>query len=114
MLKKLLGEQHPDIAATLGNLSIYASRLGDDREAVSLAEQALAMRRALLGEMHPDTLTSEMSLLGMQYSVGKSQSVRNKARALKKRTPKDSPAYPYIRDSVRWMEANPPHGFRPK
>ena len=58
MYKRLLGEQHPDVANSLNNLaSLYVSQ-GRLKEAEPLYKQALQMYKHLRGEQHPDVATS--------------------------------------------------------
>ena len=55
MRKKLLGEEHPDVATSLNNLAgLYFSQ-GRYEEAEPLYIQSLDMRKKLLGEEHPYT-----------------------------------------------------------
>ncbi len=51
--KELLGEQHPDYAASLNNLAALYQAMGDYMKAEPLLRQALTIRKEALGEKHP-------------------------------------------------------------
>ena len=53
MDKKLLGEEHPSVAKTLGNLASLYDAQGRHKEAEPLYLQALEMKKKLLGYEHP-------------------------------------------------------------
>jgi Tfp pilus assembly protein PilF len=53
MDKKLLGEEHPSVAKTLGNLASLYDDQGRNKEAEPLYLQALEMKKKLLGYEHP-------------------------------------------------------------
>uniref|UniRef100_UPI000A752B74 tetratricopeptide repeat protein n=1 Tax=Geitlerinema sp. PCC 9228 TaxID=111611 RepID=UPI000A752B74 len=53
MRKRLLGEQHPDVATSLNNLAELYRSQGRYDEAEPLYRQALEMFKRLLGEQHP-------------------------------------------------------------
>jgi hypothetical protein len=64
----LLGESHPSVALVLDNLSklyFYQARFD---EAETSCQQALAIRRRLLGEDHPDFVQSLKWLERMNQS----------------------------------------------
>ncbi len=54
----LLGEAHPEILISMGNLANSLWLQGDLASARALQEQVLETRREVLGEMHPETLRS--------------------------------------------------------
>jgi hypothetical protein len=62
MRKRLLGEAHPDVAASLNNLAALYAYQGQFEKAAPLLEQALQMFRQLLGEEHPRTQILEQNL----------------------------------------------------
>ncbi len=67
--KKMVGENHPDYAATLSSLaSLYYSK-GDYARAEPLYERALAIRKQTLGEEHRDYASSLNSLANLHYSM---------------------------------------------
>ena len=71
MRKRLLGEEHPDVAGSLNNLAgLYRSQ-GRYSEAEPLYQQALEMRKRLLGEEHPSVATSLNDLALLYDSQGR-------------------------------------------
>ena len=50
--KKVLGEEHPDYATSLDNLSSLYYGMGEYSQAEPLLRQALAIRKKVLGEEH--------------------------------------------------------------
>ena len=54
MRRKLLGDEHQDVAAALHNLAWVLQSQGKLSEAEPLYREALAMQRKLLGNEHPD------------------------------------------------------------
>ena len=54
MKRKLLGDEHPAVAFTLGNLAVLLKEKGEYEEAEQLLRQSIAMNRKLLGDEHPD------------------------------------------------------------
>jgi tetratricopeptide (TPR) repeat protein len=67
MRRELLGDKHPDVAASLSNLASCHARLGNQPRALELGKQALEMRRELLGGKHPDVATS-LSILASRHA----------------------------------------------
>ncbi len=65
--KQVLGESHPDYAASLSDLAGYYSYLGDYSKAVELGTQALNIRKQALGETHPG-YASSLSNVSRYYS----------------------------------------------
>ena len=57
MRKRLLGEEHPDVALSLNNLAALYESQGRYTEAEPLYQKALKMLEQLLGVGHPDTMT---------------------------------------------------------
>jgi hypothetical protein len=51
-------------------------RVGEDQAARELAEDILARRRRVLGEDHPDTLTSAFILVGALMELGEHHAAR--------------------------------------
>ncbi|WP_444980652.1 tetratricopeptide repeat protein, partial [Microseira wollei] len=66
--KRLLGEDHPDVALSLNNLAgLYNSQVRySDAEPLFL--QALELYKRLLGEDHPDVALSLNNLAGLYNS----------------------------------------------
>ncbi|WP_042713030.1 tetratricopeptide repeat protein, partial [Crocosphaera watsonii] len=69
--KKLLGDEHPDVATSFNNLAgLYYSQ-GRYTEAETLYKDALALIKKLLGDEHPDVATSFNNLAGLYRSQGR-------------------------------------------
>ncbi len=60
--KRLLGERHPDVAASLNNLAALLYATGDFAGAEALHREALSAKRELLGEEHPSVAVSLSNL----------------------------------------------------
>ncbi|MEH2392119.1 MAG: tetratricopeptide repeat protein, partial [Nostoc sp.] len=71
VIKKRLGEEHPDVAQSLNNLALLYYSQGRYSEAEPIYIQALALRRKLLGEEHPDVAQSLNNLALLYYSQGR-------------------------------------------
>jgi tetratricopeptide (TPR) repeat protein len=54
--KRLLGDNHPDVASSLNNLAYLYESQGRYTEAEPLYLQALAIAEQALGENHPNTI----------------------------------------------------------
>lgn len=52
--KKLFGPKHPAVASVLGNLGIMWEEVGDQANAISLYQKALAIQQEILGFNHPE------------------------------------------------------------
>ena len=65
-----LGNNHPDVAATLNNLAGFYYSLGCYSKAGALYEQALSLRKNILGDEHPDVATTLNNLAALYYSQG--------------------------------------------
>jgi hypothetical protein len=57
-----LGEDHPGTARSLNNLAILFYYENNFKEAAKLMQQALAIRKKVLGKDHPNTRSSMESL----------------------------------------------------
>ncbi len=66
MYKRLLGENHPDVATSLNNLAYLYKSQGRYEEAEPLFLQALAIAEQALGENHPNTVTIRENLQMMR------------------------------------------------
>ncbi|ROI04192.1 tetratricopeptide repeat protein [Microcystis aeruginosa FACHB-524] len=66
-----LGENHPDVAASLNNLAGLYEFQGRYKEAEPLHLEALDLHKRLLGENHPDVATSLNNLAGLYRSQGR-------------------------------------------
>jgi tetratricopeptide (TPR) repeat protein len=56
--RKLLGNEHPDVATSLNNLASVLREAGKPAEAETTCREALALRRKLFGNDHPDVAES--------------------------------------------------------
>ena len=61
--KKMLGEEHPDVAQSLNNLAALYENQGKYDEAEKMFEESLAIRKKMLGEEHPDVAKVSTILL---------------------------------------------------
>lgn len=86
--KRVLGEEHPDTAASYNNLaSVYASQ-GEYEKAEGLYGKALGICERVPGEEHPDTATSYNNLAyvhARQGEYGKAEGLYGKALGIYKR-----------------------------
>ncbi|WP_414590159.1 tetratricopeptide repeat protein, partial [Scytonema sp. PCC 10023] len=71
MRKRLLGEQHPDVAQSLNALAALYQNQGRYTQAEPLFRQALEMRKRLLGQQHPDVATSLNDLAALYQKQGR-------------------------------------------
>ena len=79
----VLGSEHLDVAATLGNLANVYSDTGDYAEARALNQRVLAIRTAALGPDHPDLATTLNNLANVELYTGAfAESKRLHRRAL--------------------------------
>jgi tetratricopeptide (TPR) repeat protein len=82
--KGLLGDEHPEVAASLDHLAMVLYRQGKLDEAEMLHRQALAMRNKLLGAEHPDVTASLNDLalvLGRQHKLSEAEAMLRQALA---------------------------------
>ena len=70
MRRRLFGEVHPEIAATLNNLAVLFEYQGDLGKAEQMYREALEMRRKLLGERHPSIARSLNNLASLLQARG--------------------------------------------
>ena len=68
MRRRILPEDHPDIALSMGNLASTYSALGMVDKALEMQEATLSMRRRTLPEDHP-YIASSMNNLAYIYSA---------------------------------------------
>jgi serine/threonine-protein kinase len=54
LVRDSLGAEHPLVAASVGNLGLVMHRLGHDEDARTMLEEAIALKRKLVGDDHPD------------------------------------------------------------
>jgi len=68
--RELLGEKHPDYAASLNSLGYLYEKMGDYAKAEPLYRQALDVRKQALGEKHPDYAGSLNNVAYLCESMG--------------------------------------------
>ena len=68
--ERVLGEEHPDTAASYNNLAYVYARQGEYGKAEALYGKALAISERVLGEEHPSTAISYNNLAGVYASQG--------------------------------------------
>ena len=68
--KRTLGEEDSDTLASMHNLAIRYSEVGQREEALQLIEKVVAARKRTLGEEHPDTLLSMHVLANIYSEIG--------------------------------------------
>ncbi len=86
--KRVLGDEHPDVAQSLYDLGELFFGKFDYDAAEPLYRQALAMRRKLLGEDHRDTLLSAYSyafVLNRQWKLEEGETLVRKTLETQKR-----------------------------
>ncbi|MGK7935249.1 MAG: tetratricopeptide repeat protein [Xenococcaceae cyanobacterium] len=69
--KKVLGDNHPDVAESLNNLAVLYESQGRYTEAEPLYQQALTIRKQQLGDNHPDVAESLNNLAVLYESQGR-------------------------------------------
>ncbi|NEO21534.1 CHAT domain-containing protein, partial [Moorena sp. SIO4A5] len=73
LTKRLLGEEHPQVALSLNNLALLYLNQGRDQEAEPLFQQALELNKRLLGEEHPQVALSLNNLALVYLNQGRYQ-----------------------------------------
>ncbi len=69
--ERALGKGHPDVAASLNNLTELYYNQGKYAEAEPLYQRSLEIRERALGKGHPDVAASLNNLAGLYYNQGK-------------------------------------------
>jgi tetratricopeptide (TPR) repeat protein len=85
--RKVLGEEHPDTAASYNNLAGNLNAQAKYAQAQPLYEKALAIRRQALGDGHPDTAQSYNNVafnLKAQGKYAQAQPLYEKALAIRR------------------------------
>ncbi len=86
--ERVLGEEHPDTAASYNNLAGVHARQGEYGKAERLYEKAIEIRERVLGEEHPDTAASYNNLAyvyASQGEYGKAERLYEKALGISER-----------------------------
>jgi tetratricopeptide (TPR) repeat protein len=89
LLRRALGEKHPETALGYNNLAFHLSEQGKHLQAQPLYERALLIRRQTLGEEHPYTAVSYNNLasnLASQRKYPQAQAMNEKAVLIRRRT----------------------------
>ena len=81
MRRKLLGNEHPDVALSLDNLADVLQAQGKLAEAETMYREALAMRRKLLGNEHPDVAISLINLADVLRKQGEHDEAKELLRS---------------------------------
>lgn len=63
-------QEHPDYAASINYLAVLHMNMGRYEPALQLCEQALTIRKKILGEEHPDYAESINNLAKLYYHIG--------------------------------------------
>ncbi|HEY9815844.1 MAG TPA: tetratricopeptide repeat protein [Candidatus Obscuribacterales bacterium] len=71
VVRSLLGDNHPHVAASLNNLAALYRAQGRYELAEPLYQQALELWRSLLGDNHPDVANSLNNLAGLYRAQGR-------------------------------------------
>ncbi len=64
---RVLGDQHPDTLAAMGNLAAVLWQAGNEEGAYSLQYQVVELNRAVHGPDHPSTKLAEAALAVMEH-----------------------------------------------
>jgi tetratricopeptide (TPR) repeat protein len=101
VVRKRLGEEHPDVATSLDNLARLYYSQGKYEEAEPLFRSALEKRKRLLGEEHPHVAMSRNNLAALYYSQGKYEEAEPLFRsALEKRKRLLGEEHPHVAASL--------------
>jgi hypothetical protein len=76
IMRRILGEEHPNTLTSMSNLAVTLSDQGDLAGARKLQEQVLEIRRRILGEEHPSTSISAWNLFSTYTAMGDSVGAR--------------------------------------
>jgi serine/threonine protein kinase/Tfp pilus assembly protein PilF len=69
--RKIFGEEHPEVAASLHTLAVLYDTQGKYQEAVSLFRQSLVIRESYFGKDHPEVAKSLNSIAVVYWNQGK-------------------------------------------
>ena len=86
--RRALGEEHPNVAVSLGNLGLVYLYKGDPDRAKIYNEQALAIETKVFGEDHPEVASSLSNLgnvLAAQHEYAKAQELHERALAIQEK-----------------------------
>jgi tetratricopeptide (TPR) repeat protein/CHAT domain-containing protein len=71
ILDKVLGPNHPDVAASLNDLAVLYGAQGRYADAEPLYKRSLAIREKVLGPDHPDVATALTNLATLYWNLGR-------------------------------------------
>ena len=71
LCKRLLGDEHPEVASSLNNLAFLYESQGRYSEAEPLFVEALGLCKRLLGDEHPNVARSLNNLAALYHSQGR-------------------------------------------
>ena len=84
LLRRVLPQGHPKIAASLNNLAItYTEHFGRHKEALALLQAAQGIRRTFLPPDHLDVVNTEATMMEVQRRLGAPLSPRTKRDQLR-------------------------------
>ena len=69
--KKVLGEEHPNVAESLNNLAQLLNAQGKPREALEIMKQVLETRKKVFGADHPNVKDAEYAVAFLTEQVQK-------------------------------------------
>jgi tetratricopeptide (TPR) repeat protein len=69
--KRLLGEEHPDVASSFNNLAFLYYSMGNYTQALPLYQRALAIQQKTLGKEHPSVAISLNNLAQLYQAQGR-------------------------------------------
>ena len=99
--EKSYGPDHPDVAATVGNLGLVLRHLGDLEGARKCQRRALKIEEKSYGPDHPDVAATVMNLGNVLYLQGDLEGARNcQERALKIEENAYGPDHPDVARTV--------------
>ena len=90
----------------MNNFAFFCAKRRDLARAAELYAEALAGRRAVLGERHPATLTALDNLARTYEQQGRTSDALDLARELVERTPADDPERPYREELLQELEGS--------
>lgn len=106
---ELLGERHPEYAATLNNLGLMYQSVGDHARAEAMTRRATEIWKEVLGEKHPDYAAGLRNLASIYRSSGAGDRARSVCRKVLEINPDDAQAHYLLgilfRDQAKDQEA---------
>jgi tetratricopeptide (TPR) repeat protein len=104
--EKMLGPEHPFVAATLNNLAALCKSMGNYTKALHLYERARIINEKELGPEHPDVATTLHNLAGLYESMGNyTEALLLNERALIIREKVLGPEHPFVATTLNNLAA---------